>query len=127
MGEVSKYAKLDLTTVGRDDVKACTSISCLCQGILDGIYQLRHISIVSVMLEWCEAGVASVVLKTAVESVCAEFENKVNSGDYEPKSPIADLLIERKLPRLPSTLICNDYVDIESLRHLLRRYFDEVR
>lgn len=126
MCDISKWAKMDLSAIGRDDAKACTSLSYLCRGILDGIYYMRHINVVSVMLEWCYEGITSEALKGVVQDVCDDFDSCVKCDTYEPKSAFTDLLMERKLPKLPSTLICNDYVDIAMLRSLLRRYFNEA-
>lgn len=126
MGDITKWASMDLSVIGRDDDKACTSLSYLCRGILDGIYQLRHINIVSIILEWCDDYVTSEVLRAVVYTVCSDFNHCVEHSEYEPTSSISDLLVKRKLPELPSTLICNDYVDIDMLRSLLRRYFNEA-
>lgn len=128
MASISYWATKDLSVVGRDDDKARHSIYHLTFQILAGIYYLRHINVSDVFESWRVQGVYSEKLSVAVLDACLEFESELEREDCEHtvKSSISDLLAERRLPELPSTLRHNDYVDIEVLKQLLRRRFNET-
>lgn len=127
MTRISEMAKRDLSTIGRNDIKAQTSLYHLTYNILVGIYALRHINVSDVVTQWNHLGVYSPELQAVVINVCERFNNELEErGDgWAPLCTFSDLLTERKLPELPSTLKHNDYVDIDKLRELLRRRFDE--
>lgn len=125
MTSITEMAKRDLSIVGRADLPAKVSLYSLTYNILVGIYALAHTKVDSVILEWNNSGIYNEELRSTVLDACDKFYSNIEDDDWVPQSPISDLLRDRKLPELSKSLKHNDYLDVDILRELLRRRFNE--
>lgn len=114
---ICKWAKQDLSCIGHWDDKVVTSLAIFCFNVYTGIKQVYNKDVKIIILDWASANLP----KEVTCSIQSALSDKEKVESY--LSPITDLLADGKFPKLPNTLLYNDYIPMEELLNKLQETF----